>query len=103
MQEYFCFDGAKSRGDGSVYLYNEQFDDSSCLYGVAYVLLHDNGRSKRLLNFSYRQPLARIPKQHHIFKSYVIVQDSENETVTITQLFLHLREVASGIEPRNLL
>jgi len=58
-----------AQGDGSAYLYNEQFDDSSCLCGVTYVVLHDHGRSKRLLNFS----LARIPKQHHIFERVTLV------------------------------
>jgi len=73
VQEYFCFDGALAQGDGSAYLYSERFDDSSCLCGVAYVLLHDNGQSKRLLIFSYRQPLTRIPKQHHIFKRVTLL------------------------------
>jgi hypothetical protein len=35
VQEYFCFDGAVAQGDDeSAYLYNELFDDSSCVRGV---------------------------------------------------------------------
>lgn len=61
MQEYFCFDGAIAQGgDESAYLYSELFDYSSCVRVC--VLLSDNRRSKNLLNFSYRQPLAKIPK-----------------------------------------